>query len=569
MATSRTAAGSSRVPFTPRPSRRTTSGHLTKHEFNQVAGTLASVRRVPREDIVEELDLSSEAIVRERDPQPVFERRVPRPSSSIEPRERERDRPTSHTSVRRVVETAPASSSSRASSSLSTRRERDYGHGHAHARSRDSRDGKVAERNVEIEVVVRNDVAPDTPQPAAERKLLDGVPLDVQEAWICEDMLFVLQGVEGSLIRYAEDYDPLDADQRLRGARWRIDPSLDPSLLSLINRLLPLATFFTSVEASIELRNSAEFGMVSHALGSGIRGMLKEYRVLTAQLESLFLSSPTFTLQTLYFHLHPTLHTMSLLSSLCLALEADETAAGDASDLSDDDDDELDGKAEELGLGGAGLKGLMKNIRAQKGLSASGPVVGGEVLGIITEREATMSGDPTATTLHSQLLTHASQPYCRMLLRWIQTGYLSDPFEEFMVKESGYINKGVLESDYTDEYWDRRYTLRDGSSLAAKGPSLTSAVPPPRAGTNRLPGGACIPSFLQPWKHKILLAGKYLNVMRECGIEVKKPGELGTDGDKEVVMNETKWVHGADRFLTHADSTSALRMRTFMQTRAC
>lgn len=67
-------------------------------------------------------------------------------------------------------------------------------------------------------------------------------------------------------------------------------------------------------------------------------------------------------------------------------------------------------------------------------------------------------------------------------------------------------------------------------------------MPPPRAGTNRLPGGACIPAFLQPWKHKILLAGKYLNVMRECGIEVKKTGEVDTDGDKDVVMNETKWV---------------------------
>ena len=45
-----------------------------------------------------------------------------------------------------------------------------------------------------------------------------------------------------------------------------------------------------------------------------------------------------------------------------------------------------------------------------------------------------------------------------MLIRWISTGYLVDPFEEFMVKESGHITKGVLESDYTDEYWERRYT---------------------------------------------------------------------------------------------------------------
>lgn len=70
-------------------------------------------------------------------------------------------------------------------------------------------------------------------------------------------------------------------------------------------------------------------------------------------------------------------------------------------------------------------------------------------------------------------------------------------------------------------------------------PSLTAVVPPPRQGTSRLPGGACIPVFLQPWKHKILLAGKYLNVMRECGIEVKKLEEV-EDIDEVVIMNEPK-----------------------------
>jgi gamma-tubulin complex component 2 len=71
----------------------------------------------------------------------------------------------------------------------------------------------------------------------------------------------------------------------------------------------------------------------------------------------------------------------------------------------------------------------------------------------------TDSSDPTASTLHSKLLLHASQPYQKMLVRWISTGHLADPYEEFMVKESGHITKGVLESDYTDEYWERRYTV--------------------------------------------------------------------------------------------------------------
>lgn len=51
-----------------------------------------------------------------------------------------------------------------------------------------------------------------------------------------------------------------------------------------------------------------------------------------------------------------------------------------------------------------------------------------------------------------------------------------------------------------------------------------------------------MPAFLQPWKHKILLAGKYLNVIRECGIEVKKPGEVEVEDGKDslVIMNEPK-----------------------------
>jgi gamma-tubulin complex component 2 len=43
---------------------------------------------------------------------------------------------------------------------------------------------------------------------------------------------------------------------------------------------------------------------------------------------------------------------------------------------------------------------------------------------------------------------------------------------------------------------------------------------------------------LQPWKHKILLAGKYLNVIRECGIEVKKVDEV--DEEDMALMNEPK-----------------------------
>jgi gamma-tubulin complex component 2 len=59
--------------------------------------------------------------------------------------------------------------------------------------------------------------------------------------------------------------------------------------------------------------------------------------------------------------------------------------------------------------------------------------------------------------------------------------------------------------------------LRDGSTLSLK--RHTSVFLPRNAG-GRSPGRACMPLLLESWKYKILLAGKYLNVI-ECGIEVQ------------------------------------------------
>jgi gamma-tubulin complex component 2 len=85
----------------------------------------------------------------------------------------------------------------------------------------------------------------------------------------------------------------------------------------------------------------------------------------------------------------------------------------------------------------------------------------------------------------------------------------------------------------------RFWKLRDGSSLSAPSKRHQAGVPPPRTPGGRLPGGACIPPFLESWKHKILLAGKYLNVIRECGIEIK--------GDAQAV-NEKDWDMDGEKY---------------------
>lgn len=75
-----------------------------------------------------------------------------------------------------------------------------------------------------------------------------------------------------------------------------------------------------------------------------------------------------------------------------------------------------------------------------------------------------ISRDPTAHKLYLALFRRASAPYAAMLERWTTTGHLKDPYEEFMVKESKDINRGIIDMDYIDDYWERRYTVRRSTS---------------------------------------------------------------------------------------------------------
>ena len=45
--------------------------------------------------------------------------------------------------------------------------------------------------------------------------------------------------------------------------------------------------------------------------------------------------------------------------------------------------------------------------------------------------------------------------------------------------------------------------------------------------------------MLERWKHKMLLAGKYLNVIQECGIEISKDSQ---SSDEELSMEDDRYV---------------------------
>lgn len=104
------------------------------------------------------------------------------------------------------------------------------------------------------------------------------------------------QGIEGRYIEYDTAYTPEDDYERLQGAHFVVNgdlgeavalppplprlnspslPPTDPRIATLVQRFLPLATYYTGVTAFVQEYSVLEHGTVNHALCAAIREMLR------------------------------------------------------------------------------------------------------------------------------------------------------------------------------------------------------------------------------------------------------------------------------------------------------
>jgi gamma-tubulin complex component 2 len=336
--------------------------------------------------------------------------------------------------------------------------------------------------------------------------------LDHQESAIIEDLLFVFMGFEGQYIRFSDSYNPHEEKERLVGPQFRILPGLDPSLRDLTKSMLKMATHYIAVETCVEVLGREEYGAVNHSLCAAIRRLLKDYLTLMAQLEHQMLTNDSFTLHVLNLHTKQTSHMLFQLYTTGIELlKANGVLEDDESDDSADDTDNFEGILESLREGG--------NVQ----LTTKKICKGGSVLGLITRRLASMSGDPAARELLTTLLREASKPYMAMLNEWLHHGGIKDPHAEFLIKEQKSIKRERLDQDYTDEYWEKRYTMRD----------------------------ALVPPQLEGVKGKVLLAGKYLNVVRECGgVDISKTVE-----DVPTSFDDPRFLDNVNSAYAYANSS--------------
>lgn len=370
-------------------------------------------------------------------------------------------------------------------------------------------------------------LASQAPQSLQPRPLHE-LSLEVQEAVILEDLLFVFMGYEGQYIRFSKNYNPSVEKDCLAGPCFKILPGLDPSLQDLTTTMLKMATHYGAIEAFVEVQSREEFGAVNHALCAAIRKLLQDYLILIAQLETQFLTNPSFTLHVLNLHTIPTSHMMFQLYSLAHEILKRNSLLEEDLEDSDGDFDDIENILESLREGGDLGPGNIPGKKICKG---------GSVLGLITKRLETMSGDPAARSLLTSLLRESSRPYMMMLNEWLHHGSIKDPHAEFLVREQKSIKRERLEQDYTDEYWERRYTIRDND------------VPPQLDGV----------------KDKVLLAGKYLNVVRECGgVDVSKAVKdvpRSFDDNRFLDNVNSAYAHANESLLNLLLTTHALPAR--------
>ncbi|KAK7919426.1 hypothetical protein WMY93_010710 [Mugilogobius chulae] len=250
---------------------------------------------------------------------------------------------------------------------------------------------------------------PTLPNPVFPNWVYDRtLPLAAQEQALVEDLLFVLSGVDGRDI----------TAQPVLGRQNRsfiVAPTLDMSVKELVNRILPVASYYSTVQGKnsrkkifIEEKSSFEYGQVNHALTAAMRTLMKEYLILVTQLEHL-LRQGLLSLQKLWFYIQPTMRTMEILASIASSVD-------------------------------------------------KGECMGGSTLTLLHDRTFNYTGDSQAQELCLYLTKAASVPYFEILEKWIYRGIIKDPYSEFMVEEHE-LQKEKIQEDYNDKYWDQRYTI--------------------------------------------------------------------------------------------------------------
>ena len=242
-------------------------------------------------------------------------------------------------------------------------------------------------------------LSPSSPLPLS----LVTMPLELQQLAMLEDLLYLMVGVEGRYIKVRPSTD------ELAHKKFAIDKTLDVSLKILVDRILPVCSYYSAVMRFIEEKSTFYEGRINQALCAAMKALVREYCVVVAQLEHQLLLNQ-LSLQKLWYYVQPCMATLSVLDQIATTVS----------------------------------RGL---CRGGKTLTALHAITTGFI------------GDARTQELCLHLTRAACRPYFTSLGQWVDCGIIHDPYSEFMIREHTTIRKDRLHAEYNDAYWERRYTV--------------------------------------------------------------------------------------------------------------
>jgi gamma-tubulin complex component 2 len=305
----------------------------------------------------------------------------------------------------------------------------------------------------------------------------------LQEALIIKDLLYVLMGLEGSYIRYSEKYNPSVEQLRMMGPDYKINKHLDASLKDVTKRMVLLSKMFSVLTCFTEMCCVESYGQVVQALVAEIRQFVKYYVQFLDHIEQQFKLNRAFTLRqfeqdlksNITFkmkHLYDIVQSIYELNAL-RRRETEESAF----------DNFIDNIRQDLRQTGS--------VDLLSDTSHHHRVRGGLVLKIVRDKIDANSGDIKSREFLLQISNNISRGYVTMLNDWITKGQLNDQHNEFFIT-TNLARDFKVNSLNSEQYWDSKYVIKkDGLPKQFENKDV---------------------------QLKVLLTGKYLNVLKECGV---------------------------------------------------
>jgi len=116
-------------------------------------------------------------------------------------------------------------------------------------------------------------------------KQLGAFPVDIQECFLIEDLLYAMSSIDGVYIKRKHSpthSSPFEIEPDYSS------PTCDLSLQYLVSKMLPLCTNHDTVLDFLTVHSQFEYGLVSHAVCAHIRTLLQDYLLMVTQLDTEF-----------------------------------------------------------------------------------------------------------------------------------------------------------------------------------------------------------------------------------------------------------------------------------------